>query len=77
MGDGKNSFFFNHTKINWNINKIMALENGNDDVVFGHSAISEVAAEFFKNSIGYLSTVHHSDFFNLGCPTFTNAQAAI
>lgn len=72
--DGNNSFFFNQTKANWNRNKILAIENSEGTMTFGHKAISEVAVDFFKASIGTLSPVQHCDFEDLICTTLTTAQ---
>lgn len=36
LGDGDNSFFHNKIRANRNINKILALQNSNGDMVFGH-----------------------------------------
>ncbi|KAL8133460.1 hypothetical protein AgCh_008786 [Apium graveolens] len=51
LSDGNNCFFFNRTKANWNTKKIMALKNKEGTIVFGQSAISSVAVDFFKHSL--------------------------
>ncbi|XP_074347168.1 uncharacterized protein LOC141685998 [Apium graveolens] len=76
LGDGNNSYFFNQTKANWNTNKILALQNADGTVVFGHKNVSQVAVDFFSNSLGYRSPVTHNDFEHLECNVITKAQAA-
>lgn len=74
LGDGNNSFFFNQTKANWNKNKIMALENSEGKVVFGHQAISQVAVDFFKGSLGTPPEVIHFDLNDIDCATLSNSH---
>ena len=52
LGDGNNSFFFNQVKANWHHNKILAIENGQGQLVFGQPEVAKVAEQFFKETLG-------------------------
>lgn len=77
LGDGNSSFFFNKTKANWNSNKILAIENADGEVVFGHNDVASVVVDYFKNSIGTSSSVQWSDFEDLECNVLTEDQASL
>ncbi|KAL8135203.1 hypothetical protein AgCh_010024 [Apium graveolens] len=42
LGDYNDNFFFNQVRDNWNHNKILALENSDGDMVFGHNKVAQV-----------------------------------
>ena len=52
LGDGNNSFFFNQVKANWHHNKILAIQNGQGNLVTGQSAVASVAEQYFKDLLG-------------------------
>ncbi|XP_074337173.1 uncharacterized protein LOC141674345 [Apium graveolens] len=54
LGDNNSKFFFNQIKGRWNRNKILSIENNNGEIVFGRQAVTNVAVEFFSNSLGSL-----------------------
>lgn len=53
----------------------MALQNTNGDFVLGQGAISEVAVEYFKQSVGIESPVQSENFQDLDFLMLNDAQA--
>lgn len=74
-GDGNNSYFFNRTKANWNVNKILAIEDEDGVMVSGHKNVSKVAVDFFSTTLGTHSDLEPCDFDSFDCDKITTAQA--
>lgn len=77
LGDANNSFFFNKVKSNWNHYKILTLENKDGVIVFGQDMVSEVAVDFFKNSIGAPSNLEPCNLDTMQCKTISPHQASM
>ncbi|XP_074337166.1 uncharacterized protein LOC141674337 [Apium graveolens] len=67
LGDNNYKFFFNQTKGRWNRNKILSIENNNGEIVFGRQAVTNVAVEFFSNSLGSPPPLQEIDLRSLQC----------
>lgn len=76
LGDRNNGFFFNQVRANWSHSKILAIENAQGNIVFGHSQVADVAVDFFKNSIGTHSTTLNYDLSTLNIPQISHIQAS-
>lgn len=55
----------------------MALENKDDEIVFGQDLVSQVAVEFFEDTIGSPSTSGHCDLNTIQCPVISQHLASI
>ena len=75
QGDGNNSFFFNQTKANWNRNKILTIKNSNGDFVQGHEEISQVAVDYFKNSLGTAQNSRIIDLSHISVNKVSSTQS--
>ena len=71
LGDGNNSFFFNQVKANWHHNKILAIENGQGQLVFGQPEVAKVAEQFFKETLGTSNSSISFDDMNLTIDNMT------
>lgn len=74
QGDGNNSFFFNKVKANWNQNKVLDIENKEG---VGQASMSQVAVEYFQNSIGRPSNLEECDLHSKGCKTIIDHQGSL
>ncbi|KAL8107498.1 hypothetical protein AgCh_024056 [Apium graveolens] len=61
----------------WNRNKILSIENNNGEIVFGHQAVTNVAIEFFSNSLGSPPPLQEIDLRSLQCAQVTDNQASL
>lgn len=60
QGDGNNKFFFNQSKMNWNTNKILAINNDSEEMVFCQNDVANVAVDYFAASLGKKTTFQHA-----------------
>lgn len=51
-GDGNNSIFFNQCKSNWNVNKILSINNKDGILVSGQANCAQVAVDYFQEFLG-------------------------
>ncbi|KAL8109505.1 hypothetical protein AgCh_025564 [Apium graveolens] len=77
LGDNNSKFFFNQIKGRWNRNKILSIENNNGEIVFGRQAVTNVAVEFFSNSLGSPPPLQEIDLRSLQCAQVTDNQASL
>ncbi|KAL8099763.1 hypothetical protein AgCh_032133 [Apium graveolens] len=75
LGDGNKKFFFNQTKANWNKNKILAVENDQGNIVFGHKEVASIAVDFFANSLGCSPVATNINLDSLNCSSLTPTHA--
>ena len=75
QGDGNNSFFYNQTKANWNRNKIISIKNSVGEFVQGHENISQVAVDYFQNSLGRDEISRVIDLSEIPSNKVSNIQA--
>ena len=75
LGDGNNSFFFNQTKGNWNMNKIHSLQDKDGIMVHGHTKVASVAVDYFQDTIGTYNN-DHVDLSGISYPKITPCQSA-
>lgn len=76
-GDGKNNFFFNQIKSNWNRNKVMAIENKKSTVVHDQSKIAQVALDHFQLFLGTKDSRPSHDLYALNLQRLTQGQVAL
>lgn len=51
-GDGNNSYFLNYCKGRWNMNKMIALEDKDGVLQFGHDNIANIDVSYYKDLLG-------------------------
>ncbi|XP_074342467.1 uncharacterized protein LOC141680033 [Apium graveolens] len=71
LGDGNNRFFHNQVKSNWNRDKILAIENKEGAMVFGHNLVAGVAVNYFSDTIGLASPTQPCMLEDLDFPTIS------
>ncbi|KAL8091848.1 uncharacterized protein LOC141690658 [Apium graveolens] len=74
LGDDNNSFFHNKVKSNWNMNKILAIQDISGAMVFGHHNVSQVAIDYFTSTLGTPSNQAACDLSQLDFSTVTEAH---
>ncbi|KAL8147365.1 hypothetical protein AgCh_004900 [Apium graveolens] len=77
LGDGNNNFFHNQVRANWNRDKILALENSEGALIFGHKSVSSVVVDYFASTIDQPSNVQPHDLFSFIMPSISEAQATL
>ncbi|KAL8098626.1 hypothetical protein AgCh_031406 [Apium graveolens] len=77
VGDNNSKFFFSQIKARWNRKKLLAIENTDGNVVFGHKVVAEVAVDLLTNYIGAPPTDQAICLEDINCNEITPNQASI
>lgn len=76
LGDGNNKYFHSRTQAKWNVNKILAIQNDNNETVFGHKSCADISVQFFENTLGASSSITPCDLDGLNLNMLTEQQVS-
>lgn len=77
LGDANNSFFYQHCKVNWNRNKILALEDVNGSLCFGQTSCAKVVVDYYHNLLGPSISPNTVDISMVDCKVINEDQARL
>ncbi|KAL8091472.1 hypothetical protein AgCh_033906 [Apium graveolens] len=77
LGDKNNWFFHQQCKVNWNRNKVLALVDGEGNIVHGQNKCAQVAVHYFSQLLGSPCQQESLDLSLVNCKELSEEQSLV